>query len=157
MRICCALLLLAMFCVAQESARSVSGTLIDSAIRPIPNTKISIVVVTEEDILRSKMEDTLRSKLASECRGSVCGAIVYGSSGVAKAIVSLHLSGESHRAKTARTDAGGIFQLNDVKPGLYHLTIEAKGFKPATIDSIGVQRGRQITLPLVQLLFSATH
>jgi Carboxypeptidase regulatory-like domain len=91
-----------------------------------------------------------------ECSGSICGAVRYGSAVVTNAIVFLQLSGESRREKTTRTDANGVFQFNIVKAGLYDLTIEAKGFKPATTDSIAVQRGGQITLPPVQLLRPTT-
>jgi len=91
------------------------------------------------------------SRVPSACLGSICGSVRYGSAGVTNAIVALQLSGEPHRLKTTRTDASGIFQLNNVQAGLYDLVIEAKGFKPATIDSIGLRHGGQITLPLVQL------
>ena len=99
----------------------------------------------------------LPEMVGSECRGSICGSVRYGSAGVANAIVYLHLSGEPHRVKTTRTDANGIFQLGEVKPGLYDLAIKAKGWETATIDSIGLQRGRQITLPLVQLQRPSTR
>ena len=100
-------------------------------------------------------EDVLRGEVASECSGSICGAVRYCAAIVPNANVILQLSGESHRTKTTRTNASGIFRFNDVKPGLYDLIVEANGFKPATIDSIGVQRGRHVTLPFVQLLLTA--
>jgi hypothetical protein len=86
--------------------------------------------------------------------GTISGTLRYGSAVVRNAIVTLHLSGDSRRVKTSRTDARGIFQLDKVKPGLYDLTIEAKGFKAATIDSIGLQHGRRIWLPPLDLLRS---
>jgi hypothetical protein len=152
MRVCCVLVLVAVGCAAQENTPSISGTVIDHSGATIPNATVTLSSsTTVEAKTDSHVGQALPDKVPSECSASICGAIRYGSASVANAIVTLHLSGESHRVKTTRTDPNGIFQLGEVKPGLYDLTIKAKGWEIATIDSIGLQRGGQVTLPLVQL------
>lgn len=120
-----------------------SEVLLESAPQPCP------VVVVEGPVI-------LLGNVPLGNGGTISGTLRYGPAVVRNAIVTLHLSGESRPAKSSRTDARGIFQLDKVKPGLYDLTIEAKGFRPATIDSIGLQRGRQITLPPLDLLRATT-
>jgi hypothetical protein len=151
MRIFCALVLVAAGCAAQDGP-----AVADSSASSIRDAKCS-VVITEEDILRAKTEEALKSKMVSQCEEMLCGAVVfYGPVGIAKAIVVLRLSGESRRAKIVLADASGIFQFTKVNPALYDLTINAEGFEPTVIDSIGVRRGYHVTVPLVRLLRPST-
>jgi hypothetical protein len=86
--------------------------------------------------------------------GNIYGMVRHRSAGVAKAIVILQLSGESPYVKITRTDTRGNFQLTEVQAGLYDLTIEADGFKRTNIESIGLQRERDVILPALYLLRS---
>src|SRR5260370_9605823 len=99
MRMWCALLLVTVRCAAQDGP-----AVDDSSASSIRDVKCS-VVITEEDVLRAKVEEALRSQMVLQCKGMLCGAVVNSPVGVGKAIVVLRLSGESRRAKTVLTDA----------------------------------------------------
>ncbi|RMH15088.1 MAG: carboxypeptidase regulatory-like domain-containing protein [Acidobacteria bacterium] len=57
----------------------------------------------------------------------------------------------------ATSDEGGSFELRDLAPGLYSLTVRAEGFVPATVPGIELERSSEaIDLGSVQLDAGAT-
>ena len=92
------------------------------------------------------------SRSTSPTGGNIYGVVRQRSSGVAKAVVILQLSGKSTPVKISSTDALGNFQFNELKAGVYDLLIEANGFKTAKLATIRLQDVRDVLLPPVQLL-----
>lgn len=68
------------------------------------------------------------------------GAVVQG------AKLSALAAGQEAPAATAVSDAGGAFQLKNLKPGLYSLQIAAPGFKTASIANVAVAESQSASV-----------
>jgi hypothetical protein len=80
---------------------------------------------------------TVAQTTSSEVRGTVTdptGAVI--------AAAKVVLSGENGKSAATVSGRDGNFQFNGVQPGKYSLTIEAKGFAPATMDEFEVLPGK---------------
>jgi hypothetical protein len=50
--------------------------------------------------------------------------------------------------KTATTDSGGLFHIEQLPPGIYSITVNAPGFAPATQNNLELRTG---ALPTIKL------
>lgn len=65
--------------------------------------------------------------------------------------VGLYLPGGETPILTGATTANGLFSFMGIRPGLYHLTVEAPGFRKYTLRAIEINAGRETGLPQIQL------
>jgi hypothetical protein len=63
--------------------------------------------------------------------------------GVTVSVSSPALIGGS---RTAVTDGSGAYRFPSLPPGLYTLKVELEGFKPITLDNVGLQLVQTISL-----------
>jgi hypothetical protein len=64
------------------------------------------------------------------------------------------LSDQDHRVTTA--DANGFFELNDLGPGTYRISVSAKGFADYTSAAIDLKPAQNLDLPDIALQISGT-
>jgi hypothetical protein len=81
--------------------------------------------------------------------GAIGGRLVFCSG----AVESLRVSIEGH-PQSARSGPSGVFELTNLPPGTFDVTIEAEGYR-ATISNIQVEPGRRTDLGAINLTDTA--
>jgi len=79
------------------------------------------------------------------------GAIIQGATVVLEDVAT-------HQKQTNLTDEGGSFRFSAVEPGLYAVTIEAKGFQPVVKTGVSVRTGEvyQLSQTTMQIATATT-
>ena len=102
----------------------------------------------------------LLSVLSASCFAQVTGRLsgsVTDASGAAvpNATVNLLLAGGAKPLLSTVTTADGLFTFTNVRPELYDLSIESKGFLTYTLRNVKVDPARETSLPRIQLELAA--
>jgi len=92
--------------------------------------------------------------LAARSRdGSITGSVVdMAGTPVPAAIVTVKISGLERSVARTKTDTAGDYKFARLKPQVYEVCFEARGFQAKCVPSITVQPGKQNSLPRTALL-----
>jgi hypothetical protein len=98
----------------------------------------------------------LVDSLPAQVEGRISGAVVDPSgSAVPGAKVDLFLPGGHSPVLTTTTTTEGLFRLVGVRPASYDLTVDAAGFRKATVKGVKVDPGREAAVASIKLQLGA--
>ncbi len=80
--------------------------------------------------------------------GNLVGTVRDASGAVVSAAKVELLNAATGVTSTANTNEIGLYRFNNILPGSYKLTVEATGFKPASLDNVVIEANRQATVNL---------
>src|SRR2546430_15591155 len=84
---------------------------------------------------------TLAASCLAQVSGRLSGSVTDATSAaIPNAAVSLLLSGGSKPQLTTVTTSEGLFSFTNVRPELYDLTVESKGFLKYTLRSVKIKK-----------------
>src|SRR5262249_1753958 len=90
--------------------------------------------------------------ISAQVTGRISGSGADSSgAAMANATVNLLLPGGAKPVLTTVTTTEGLFSFTNVRPELYDLTIDSKGFQGYMIRGVKVDPARETSLPKVQL------
>src|SRR5258706_14524559 len=104
----------------------------------------------------------LLAALATSCLAQMTGRLsgsVTDSSGAAipNAAVSLAVAGGSKALLSTVSTGEGLFTFTNIRPELYDLSVESKGFLQYTLRRVKVDTGAETALPRIQLELAAVN
>jgi len=92
-----------------------------------------------------------------ETTGALVGSVTDpAGAAVAGATVTV-LGAETSLKRSTTTDAAGRFNLPQLKPGLYSITVEAAGFEPQTNPAVSASLGQRQTVNFTLYLATVKH
>src|SRR5258705_1451890 len=103
-------------------------------------------------ILLAALSASCYAQVTGRLSGSVTDA---SSAAVPNATVILLLAGGSKPLLSTVTTGDGLFNFTNVRPELYDLSIESKGFLTYTLRTVKVDPARETSLPRIQLELAA--
>ena len=93
---------------------------------------------------------------AQQTLGSITGTVSDPTGSSIPGVQVTAVSAETKLVRTAKTNASGNYQLNDLPIGTYTLTYTLTGFSTEKIPGIAVQADRTVTLPAKLAIGAAT-
>ncbi len=93
---------------------------------------------------------------AQQTLGGITGTVLDPSGSAIPGVQITATSNETKLVRTAKSNAQGSYQLNDLPIGTYTLTYTLQGFSTEKIPNITVQADRTVTLPAKLALGAAT-
>jgi len=90
--------------------------------------------------------------LGAQVTGRLTGRVVDTSgAGIPGVEVTLLLAGQSRPILTAVTTSDGLFSLSGVRPEIYDVMVEAKGFRKQKVRSVKIDPASEVSLPAIDL------